>query len=109
MGGAWLAPCAFSAVTPSMRAASYRRHPTQPATFRSMNEHDQQAASEADIVDVVTTVQERGLAYLWQAVTEQIADPDAMRAHVMMARTLLGSGNTYTRLLKDWVSKGYSV
>jgi hypothetical protein len=49
---------------------------------------------------VVTTVQEHGLVYLWQAVTEQITDPEAMRAHVMMARTLLSEGRTYTKPLK---------
>jgi hypothetical protein len=40
------------------------------------------------------------MAYLWQAVAEQIADLEAMRVHVTMARTLLGSGGTRTRLLK---------
>ena len=44
-----------------------------------MNEYDPQAANEADVVDVVTTVQEHGMVHLWQAVTEQIADPEAMR------------------------------
>jgi hypothetical protein len=61
-----------------------------------MNEHDPQSANEADVVDVVTTVQEHGLVYFWQAVTEQITDPEAMRTHVMMARTLLAVGQTYT-------------
>jgi hypothetical protein len=51
-------------------------------------------------LDVVTTVQERGMVYLWQVVCEQIADPEAMRLHVMMAQKLLGAGKTCTRLLK---------
>jgi hypothetical protein len=65
-----------------------------------MNEHDQQAIREGDIMDAATSAVERGIVYLWQAVAEQIADPEAMRAHVMMARTLLGAGRTCTRLLK---------
>ena len=51
-------------------------------------------------MDVVTTAQERGMAYLWQAVAEQIADLEAMRVHVTMARTLLSNGGTRTKLLK---------
>lgn len=66
-----------------------------------MNDHDQQAIREGDIkMDALTSAEERGMVYLWQAVAEQIADPEAMRAHVTMARTLLGRGRTSTRLLK---------
>jgi hypothetical protein len=49
-----------------------------------MNEHDRQALDERDIVDVVTTAQERGMVYLWPVVAEQIANPEAMHVHVMM-------------------------
>ena len=38
------------------------------------------------------------MVYLWQAVAEQLADPEAMRAHVTMARTLLGDGKMSARL-----------
>ena len=65
-----------------------------------MSNYDQQAIKEDDIMDVVTTAQERGMAYLWQAVAEQIADVEAMRVHVTMARTLLSNGGTRTKLLK---------
>jgi hypothetical protein len=37
---------------------------------------------------------------LWQAVAEQIADPEAMRVHVVRAQKLLGAGKACTRLLK---------
>jgi hypothetical protein len=63
-----------------------------------MNEHDPQAIKDSDIKVTVTTAQEQGMVYLWQAVTEQLADPEAMRAHVTMARTLLGDGRTSARL-----------
>jgi hypothetical protein len=53
-----------------------------------------------DILDEVRAAKARGMVCLWQAVAEQIADPEAMRAHVTMARTLLGRGRTSTRLLK---------
>jgi len=65
-----------------------------------MNEHDPQASQEGDVMEVIKTAKERGLAYLWQAIAEQIADTEAMRAHVTMARALLGDGRTCTRLLK---------
>jgi hypothetical protein len=65
-----------------------------------MSDYDLQASAEGDIMDTVTTAQERGMAYLWQAVAEQIADPEAMRVHVTMARTLLRDGGTRTKLLK---------
>jgi hypothetical protein len=65
-----------------------------------MSDYDQQAIQEDDIMDRVTTAQERGMAYLWQAVAEQIADLEAMRVHVTMARTLLSNGGTRTKLLK---------
>ena len=65
-----------------------------------MNDYDLQATEEGDIIDTVTTAQERGMAYLWQAVAEQIADLEAMRVHVTMARTLLSNGGTRTKLLK---------
>ena len=51
-------------------------------------------------MDIVTTAHQRGMAYLWQAVAEQIADLEAMRVHVTMARTLLSDGGTCTKLLK---------
>jgi hypothetical protein len=65
-----------------------------------MSDYDQQAIKEGDTMDIVMTVQERGMAYLWQAVAEQIADVEAMRVHVTMARTLLSNGGTRTKLLK---------
>ena len=65
-----------------------------------MSDYDLQATEEGDIMDIVTTAQERGMAYLWQAVAEQIADPEAMRVHVTMAEKLLVAGKTCTRLLK---------
>jgi hypothetical protein len=65
-----------------------------------MNGRDQQAIREGDLMEAATSAEERGIAHLWQAVTEQIADPEAMRAHVMMAQKLLGAGKTCTRLLK---------
>jgi hypothetical protein len=64
-----------------------------------MNEHDRQALNEYDIVDVVTTVQERSMVYLWQVVSGQIADPEAMRMHVTMAQKPIGADKTCTRLL----------
>ena len=39
------------------------------------------------------------MVYLWQVVSEQIADPEAMRAHVTMAQKPLGADKTCTRLL----------
>ena len=39
------------------------------------------------------------MVYLWQVVSEQIADPEAMRAHVPMAQKPLGADKTCTRLL----------
>jgi hypothetical protein len=83
------AVCAI-AQTPSSRAAN----------FNSMDELDRQASQEVDVMEVVKTPKERGLAYLWQAITEQIGDIEAMRAHVTLARALLGDGRTCTRLLK---------
>jgi hypothetical protein len=71
-----------------------------PHPFLLMSDYDQQAIKEGDILDIVTSAQERGMAYLWQAVAEQIADLEAMRVHVTMARTLLGDGGTRTKLLK---------
>jgi hypothetical protein len=68
-----------------------------------MSDYDQPAIKEGDImdiVDLVKTAHERGMAYLWQAVAEQIADLEAMRLHVTMARTLLSDGGTRTKLLK---------
>jgi hypothetical protein len=65
-----------------------------------MSDYDRQAIKGGDVMDIVTTAQERGMAYLWQAVAEQIADLEAMRVHVTMARTLLGDGGTRTKLLK---------
>jgi hypothetical protein len=65
-----------------------------------MSEHDQQALREGDMMDAITTAKERGMVYLWQAIAEQLADVEAMRAHVMLARTLLGDARTCTRLLK---------
>ena len=65
-----------------------------------MSNYDPQAAKQGDVMDMVMTAQERGMAYLWQAVAEQIADLEAMRAHVTMARALLGVSGTCTRLLK---------
>jgi len=61
-----------------------------------MNDLDPQPITVGDIK--VATAQEQGMVYLWQAVTEQLADPEAMRAHVTMARTLLGDGRTPARL-----------
>ena len=61
-----------------------------------MDDLDPQPIKACDIK--VTTAQEQGLVYLWQAVAEQLADPEAMRAHVTMARTLLGDGRTPARL-----------
>ena len=65
-----------------------------------MSDYDRQAIKEGDIMDIVTTAHQRGMAYLWQAVAEQIADLEAMRVHVTMARTLLSDGGTCTKLLK---------
>jgi hypothetical protein len=65
-----------------------------------MNGRDQEAIREGDLMEAATSAEERGMAYLWQAVAEQIADPEAMRVHVTMARTLLGDGGKCTRLLK---------
>jgi hypothetical protein len=53
-----------------------------------------------EILDAVTAAKARGMVCLWQAVAEQIADPEAMRVHVTMARTLLRDGGTRTKLLK---------
>jgi hypothetical protein len=61
-----------------------------------MNELDPQAFSVGDGMDAVLSAKERGMGCLWQAVAEQIADPEAMRLHVNMAQTLLGTGKTYT-------------
>ena len=61
-----------------------------------MDDLDLQPIKASDIK--VTTAQEQGMVYLWQAVAEQLADPEAMRAHVTMARTLLGDGRTPARL-----------
>ena len=47
-------------------------------------------------MEAVASAKERGMLCLWQAVIEQIADPEAMRLHVNMAQTLLGTGKTYT-------------
>ena len=63
-----------------------------------MNDYDPQPIEASDIRDPVTTAQEQGMVYLWQAVAEQLADPEAMRAHVTMARTLLGDGKMSARL-----------
>ena len=71
-----------------------------PHPFFVMSDDDPQAIKEGHILAIVMTAQERGMAYLWQAVAEQIADLEEMRVHVTMARTLLGSGGTRTRLLK---------
>ena len=65
-----------------------------------MNEHSPQAVNEGDMADGVMAAQKCGMAHLWQAVTEQIADPEGMRVHVTMAQKLLGAGKTCTRLLK---------
>ena len=65
-----------------------------------MDEHDQQASREGDLMEAAMSAEERGMAHLWQAVTEQIADPEGMRVHVLMAQKLLGAGKTCTRLLK---------
>lgn len=65
-----------------------------------MDGHDQQAIMESEIVEAATSAEERGMVCLWQAVTEQIADLEATRALVLMARKLLGAGRTCTRLLK---------
>jgi hypothetical protein len=51
-----------------------------------------------DILDAVTAAKARGIVYLWQAVAEQIVDPEAMRAHVVTAQTLLGACRTFNRL-----------
>jgi len=51
-------------------------------------------------MEAARSAEERGMTHLWQAITEQIADPEGMRVHVMMARKLLGAGKTCTRLLK---------
>jgi hypothetical protein len=80
---------------------SKRGHFHQPPyPFLVMSDDDPQAITEGHMLAMVMTAQERGMAYLWQAVAEQIADLEAMRVHVTMARTLLGSGGTRTRLLK---------
>jgi hypothetical protein len=63
-----------------------------------MNDLDPQPIKAGDIRETVATAQEQGMVYLWQAVAEQLADPEAMRAHVTMARTLLGDGRTSARL-----------
>jgi hypothetical protein len=65
-----------------------------------MNGRDQQAIKEGDVMEAARSAEERGMTHLWQAITEQIADPEGMRVHVMMARKLLGAGKTCTRLLK---------
>ena len=65
-----------------------------------MNGRDQQAISEGDLMEAATSAEERGMVCLWQAVAEQIADPEAMRVHVTMAEKLLVAGKTCTRLLK---------
>ena len=41
---------------------------------------------ESEIVEAATSAEERGMVCLWQAVTEQIADLEATRALVLMAR-----------------------
>ena len=51
-----------------------------------------------DILDAVTAAKARGMVYLWQAVADQIADPEAMRPHVVTAQTLLGACRTFNRL-----------
>jgi hypothetical protein len=51
-------------------------------------------------MEAATSAEERGMVCLWQAVAEQIADPEAMRVHVTMAEKLLVAGKTCTRLLK---------
>jgi hypothetical protein len=65
-----------------------------------MNGRDQQAIREGDPMEAATSAEERGMVCLGQAVAEQIADPEAMRVHVMMAQKLLVAGKTCTRLLK---------
>jgi hypothetical protein len=65
-----------------------------------MNGRDQQTIREGDPLEAATGAEERGMVCLWQAVAEQIADPEAMRMHVMTAQKLLGAGKTYTRVLK---------
>jgi hypothetical protein len=65
-----------------------------------MSDYDQQAIKAVEIMDIVKSAHERGMAYLWQAVAEQIADLEAMRVHATMARTLLSDGLTRTKLLK---------
>jgi hypothetical protein len=65
-----------------------------------MNEHSPQAVNEGDMADGVMAAQKCGMAHLWQAVTEQIADPEAMRVNVTMARTVVAAGRTCTRLLR---------
>jgi hypothetical protein len=65
-----------------------------------MNGRDQQTIGEGDPVEAATGAEERGMVCVWQAVAEQIADPEATRVHVMMAQKLLGGGKTCTWLLK---------
>ena len=50
------------------------------------------------IFDEVRAAKARGMVCLWQAVAEQIADPEAMRPHVVTAQTLLGACTTFNRL-----------
>ena len=51
-----------------------------------------------DMLDAVTAAKARGMVYLWQAVADQIADPEAMRAQVVTAQTLLGTSKTFNRM-----------
>ena len=51
-------------------------------------------------MEAVASAKERGLLCLWQAVIEQIADPEAMRTNVLLARKLLGGGTTSRRQRK---------
>ena len=64
-----------------------------------MNEQGQQALRE-DSMEAVASAKERGMLCLWQAVIEQIADPEAMRTNVLLARKLLGGGTTSRRQRK---------
>ncbi len=51
-------------------------------------------------MEAVASAKERGMLCLWQAVIEQIADPEAMRTNVLLARKLLGGGTTSRRQRK---------
>ena len=65
-----------------------------------MNRGDQQTIREGDPMEAAAGAEERGMVCLWQAVVEQIADPEAMRVHVTMAQKLLSAGKTCRKLLK---------